>query len=124
MQSLPLSGIVLVSSPQDLAGMVVRKAAQMARQLSVPILGLVENMSYAVCPRCGERLEVFGPSRAEAVAAQLGVPLLGQIPLDPQVSMRCDAGQLEQYPAESFVAIAEQIAARAQVSGPTPAPGS
>jgi ATP-binding protein involved in chromosome partitioning len=121
MQSLPLSGIVLVSSPQDLAGMVVRKAAQMARQLSVPILGLVENMSYAVCPRCGERLEVFGPSRAEAVAAQLGVPLLGQIPLDPQVSIRCDAGQVEQYPAESFVAIAEQIAARAQVSRPTPA---
>jgi Mrp family chromosome partitioning ATPase len=123
MQSLPLSGIVLVSSPQDLAGMVVRKAAQMARQLSVPILGLVENMSYAVCPRCSERLEVFGPSRAEAVAAQLGVPLLGQIPLDPQVSLRCDAGEVEQYPAENFVAIAEQIVARAQVAGPTPASG-
>jgi Mrp family chromosome partitioning ATPase len=120
MQSLPLSGIVLVSSPQDLAGMVVRKAAQMAQHLSVPVLGLVENMSYAVCPRCGERLEVFGPSKAEGVAARLGIPLLGQIPLDPQVSIQCDAGQVEAYPAEVFVPIAKQISARAKVAKTTP----
>jgi Mrp family chromosome partitioning ATPase len=120
MQSLPLSGIVLVSSPQDLAGMVVRKAAQMAQHLSVPILGLVENMSYAVCPRCGERLEVFGPSRAGKVAGRLGIPLLGRIPLDPQVSIRCDAGQVERYPAEGFVSIAEQIIALAPEARTTP----
>ena len=112
MQSLPLSGIVLVSSPQSLAGMVVRKAAQMAHHLSVPILGLVENMSYAVCPRCGERLEVFGPSIAGTVAARLGIPLLGRIPLDPQLSIQCDAGRVEKYPAEIFIPIAEVITSR------------
>jgi Mrp family chromosome partitioning ATPase len=120
MQSLPLSGIVLVTSPQDLAGMVVRKAAQMAQHLAVPILGLVENMSYAVCPGCGERLEVFGPSRAWAVALRLGIPLLGRIPLDPQLSIRCDAGQVEGYPAEGFVSIAEQITSRAPEARTTP----
>jgi Mrp family chromosome partitioning ATPase len=120
MQSLPLSGIVLVSSPQDLAGMVVRKAAQMAHHLAVPILGLVENMSYAVCPRCGERFEVFGPSRAGAVAVRLGIPLLGRIPLDPQLSIRCDAGQVEAHPAEAFASIAEQIVSRTPEARTTP----
>jgi Mrp family chromosome partitioning ATPase len=121
MQSLPLSGIVLVSSPQDLAGMVVRKAAQMAQHLAVPILGLVENMSYAVCPHCGERLEIFGPSKAEAAAARLGIVLLGRIPLDPEVSIRCDAGQVEEYPAEAFAAMAKEIASRAPAARTNPA---
>jgi len=120
MQSLPLSGVVLVSSPQALAGMVVRKAAQMAQHLAVPILGLVENMSYAVCPRCGEQMEVFGPSRAGTLAAQLGIPLLGRIPLDPQLSIRCDAGEVEGYPAETFASIAEEITSRVSKIKATP----
>ena len=112
MQSIPLSGVVLVTSPQDLAGMVVRKAARMAQHLSVPILGLVENMSYVTCPDCGRRIEVFGPSKAESTAVQLGIPLLGNLPLDPNLAARCDAGQIEDYPATEFEPIAEQIMER------------
>ena len=111
MQSIPLNGVVLVTSPQDLAGMVVRKAAQMAMQLRIPLLGLVENMSYAVCPKCGEHIEVFGPSKAEATATRLGIPLLGQLPLDPELARLCDAGQVEEYQAKAFRPIADKVAA-------------
>jgi len=111
MQSIPLNGVLMVTSPQDLAGMVVRKAAQMAVRLGIPLLGLVENMSYAVCPRCGERIEVFGPSRAAQTAFQTGAPLLGRLPLNPELAKLCDAGQIEDYPAETFKGIAEKIVA-------------
>ena len=110
MQSIPLSGVVLVTSPQDLAGMVVRKAAHMTQQMQVPILGVVENMSHIVCPSCGERIDVFGPSRAEAMAAQLGTALLGRIPLDPELAHRCDAGEVEAYAGERFKPIADRLA--------------
>jgi Mrp family chromosome partitioning ATPase len=102
MQALPLSGVLLVTSPQDLAGMVVRKAAQMAQHLNKPILGLVENMSYFVCPDTGKRYDIFGPSHAEQVALRLGVPFLGRLPVDPEIARLCDAGQIESYPAEAF----------------------
>ena len=111
MQSLCLSGIVLVTSPQDLAGMVVRKAAKMAGILRVPILGLVENMSYFVCPDTGKQHNLFGPSHAETMAARLDTPFLGRLPLDPDIAAICDAGQIEDYPAEAFTPIAEQIIA-------------
>jgi ATP-binding protein involved in chromosome partitioning len=114
MQSLPLSGIVLVSSPQDLAGMVVRKAANMARQMQAPILGLIENMSYFVCPDTDKRYEIFGPSHAEQTAQQIGVPLLGRLPIDPEIAKLCDAGRVEEYHAEAFVPIAKDLAARTQ----------
>ena len=112
MQSLPLNGVLLVTSPQDLAGMVVRKAARMAQQLNVPVVGLVENMSYLTCPGCGERIEVFGPSQALRTANQLGVPVLAQLPLDPHLATRCDAGEVEQYTADLFDALAEQVMER------------
>lgn len=112
MQSIPLNGIVLVTSPQDLAGMVVRKAAKMAVHLNVPVVGLVENMSYITCPKCGERIEVFGPSQALPTANQLGVPLLGQLPLDPELARRCDAGEIEAYGAEAFKPIADKVVER------------
>jgi Mrp family chromosome partitioning ATPase len=112
MQSIPLSGVVLVTSPQDLAGMVVRKAARMAQQMKAPILGLVENMSYATCPDCGAKIEVFGPSQAAYTATELGVPLLGQIPLDSELSRHCDLGKIETYDAEAFEPIAEQVVER------------
>ena len=112
MQSIPLNGIVLVTSPQDLAGMVVRKAAGMAQHMGAPILGVVENMSYITCPKCGERIEVFGPSHVLHTTAQLGLPLLGQLPLDPDLARRCDAGQIEKYGAELFKPIAVKIAER------------
>jgi len=109
MQTIPLNGVLMVTSPQDLAGMVVRKAAQMAIQLHIPLLGLVENMSYAVCPKCGERIEVFGPSQAADTAFQIGAPVLGYLPLDPALAMMCDAGQIEDYPAAPFALIAERV---------------
>jgi len=112
MQSIPLNGIVLVTSPQDLAGMVVRKAARMAQHLNVPVVGLVENMSYAVCPKCGEHIEVFGPSQAMHTAALLGVPLLGRMPLDPDLARRCDAGEVEGYVNAEFDRLAAQVAER------------
>ena len=120
MQSIPLSGVVLVTSPQDLAGMVVRKAARMALHMRAPILGLVENMSYIVCPRCGEKIEVFGPSQAFHTALRLNVPLLGQLPLDPELARRCDTGEIEGYAAELFEPITEQVTKRVPRRKTTP----
>ncbi len=109
MQSMPLSGVVLVTSPQDLAGMVVRKAAKMAEHLSIPILGLVENMSYFVAPDTGTRYDIFGLSHASQTATQLGVRLLGQLPLDRQIAELSDAGRIEEYAGESFAPIAQEL---------------
>jgi Mrp family chromosome partitioning ATPase len=113
MQALPLSGVVLVTSPQSLAGMVVRKAAQMAHHLQVPLLGLVENMSYFVCPDTGKRYDIFGPSHAEEVAEQVGVPFVGRLPVDPEIAKLSDTGQLESYPAEDFEPMAQRVVERA-----------
>ena len=109
MQSIPLSGVVLVTSPQDLAGMVVRKAAQMAQKMGAPIIGLVENMSYVTCPDCGKEIQVFGPSKAMQTAVRLGVPLLGRLPLDAELACRCDAGQVEEYETSLLDRIVEPL---------------
>ncbi|NLW06663.1 MAG: Mrp/NBP35 family ATP-binding protein [Clostridia bacterium] len=97
LQSLPLDGLVIVSSPQELANMVVRKAVKMATNMKVKILGMVENMSYVSCPDCGKKLYIFGPSRAEAAAAEAGIPLLGSLPLDPELTALSDHGKIEVY---------------------------
>ncbi len=112
LQSLPVSGILLVTSPQDLAGMVVRKAARMAEHLGVPILGLVENMAYVTCPKCGEQIEAFGPSQALHTAAALGVPVLARLPLDPELARLCDNGQVERYTNGDLDALAKKVAQR------------
>lgn len=109
MQSLPLDGIILVTSPQDLAGMVVRKAANMASGLGVRLFGLIENMSYILCPECGGRIDLFGVSQAEKTARAIGIPLLGHLPLDPQLSILCDQGAVEAYHSEEFERIADQV---------------
>jgi Mrp family chromosome partitioning ATPase len=116
MQSLPLTGVVLVTSPQDLAGMVVRKAAQMAQHLSKPIFGLVENMSYFVCPDTGKRYDIFGPSHAEQVALQLGVPFLGHLPIDPEIAESCDVGEIESYSSEAFLPVVQCLIEREALS--------
>jgi hydrogenase maturation protease len=98
MQSLPLSGVIVVFSPQELAAMVVRKAVKMAQEaMHIPILGVVENMSYLVLPDTGKRLEIFGKSRAEEMAKAAEAPLLAQIPIDPQIAHLCDEGDIERY---------------------------
>lgn len=112
MQSVPLNGILLVTSPQDLAGMVVRKAARMAEHLGVPIIGLVENMAYVACPKCGERIEVFGPSQVQQTAIPLGVPVLARLPLDPELTRLCDSGQVERYTNGDVDALTEKVLQR------------
>lgn len=94
---LPLDGIVMVSSPQELALMVVRKALKMGEKMGVPVLGLVENMSYAVCPNCDEKHFIFGPSKGEELAEAFDIKFFGSLPLDPQLSRFSDEGNIELY---------------------------
>ena len=109
MQSLPLDGVVLVTSPQDLAGMVVRKAANMAKHLGIPIIGLVENMSFIECPKCGERILHFGKSQTESSAKLIGIPIIGHLPLDPLLSVLCDCGTIEDYRNEELERITDEV---------------
>lgn len=97
MQSLPVNGVVLVSTPQELAGMVVRKAVSMLKQLKIPVLGVVENMSYYPCPDGGGRHEIFGPSHAQELAVSVGTDKWLQIPIDPGIASLGDAGKIEEY---------------------------
>ncbi|NLZ52295.1 MAG: Mrp/NBP35 family ATP-binding protein [Thermoanaerobacteraceae bacterium] len=97
MQSLPVDGIIIVSSPQELVGMVVKKAVKMANMMDLSIIGLVENYSFAVCPKCGEKIEVFGKSRGEEGAKEANVPYLGSLPIDPELANFCDEGRIEEY---------------------------
>jgi len=109
MQSLPMSGVVLVTSPQDLAGMVVRKAASMANQIGVPLLGLVENMSFFKAPDTGKKYEVFGPSHADETAQALKVSILARLPIDSNITSLCDQGKLEESQMTEFDAVSEWI---------------
>jgi Mrp family chromosome partitioning ATPase len=120
MQSIPLSGIVLVTSPQDLAGMVVRKAARMAVHLGAPLVGVVENMSYVLCPKCGEQFEPFGPSRTSEILQHIPVPFLGQLPLDPLLAETCDAGGVESYSLDTITPIVEAVTERMAKESRTP----
>ncbi len=94
-QTLPLDGIVIVSSPQELVSMIVSKAANMAAMMNIPVLGLVENMSYVKCPDCGKEIKVFGESHIEEVAERFGYDLLARIPMDPKLSALVDRGMIE-----------------------------
>ena len=96
-QSIPLAGIVIVTTPQDLVKMVVEKAVNMANIMNVPVLGLVENMSYLSCPDCGKQIEVFGHSKAKAIAAEYGIPSIARMPLDPEITKLADSGRIEDY---------------------------
>ena len=96
-QSLPVDGIVIVASPQDLVSMIVEKAVNMAGLMNVPILGLVENMSYFTCPDCGKKISVFGESHIEEIAAAHNLPVLGKLPIDPGLAKQCDMGVIEAF---------------------------
>lgn len=108
-QSLPVDGIIIVTSPQDLVSMIVGKAVNMAKMMNIPILGLVENMSFVECPDCGKKIEVFGKSHAEQVAMQYHMPLLARLPLDPQIAQVCDAGAFEAYEGQRLGQAADAI---------------
>jgi hydrogenase maturation protease len=109
MQTLPVSGVVIVLSPQELATMVVKKAIRMAKQMNVPILGVVENMSYFTLPDSGKRLELFGKSKGKEMAEIAGAPLLAQIPIDPQLAQLCDEGKIERYSSETFDSLSQNF---------------
>ncbi len=96
-QTIPIDGMVFVLTPQDLAALIVTKAMNMARDLHVPLLGVVENMSYVRCPHCGEQIALFGESRVGRVASEYGVPVLARLPIAPAVSELSDAGRLEEH---------------------------
>lgn len=96
-QSLPVDGIIIVTSPQELVSIIVEKAVKMAEQMNIPILGIVENMSYIKCPDCGKKIEIFGKSNTEEVATKHGLKVLGKLPVDPSIAELCDAGKIEDY---------------------------
>lgn len=99
-QSIPVDGIVIVTSPQDLVSMIVKKACKMAKLMNVPVVGIVENMSYLVCPDCGKQIDIFGKSKLEEIAAETGLKVLGRMPIDPRLAELCDQGKIEQMPVE------------------------
>ena len=109
-QSLAVDGTIVVSTPQSLVQMVVGKAKKMADMLSIPVLGMVENMSYAVCPDCGRRIELFGtPEGLEQAAAEMGVPLLTRLPMNPDVARLCDEGEIERVVCEEMEPAADAV---------------
>jgi Mrp family chromosome partitioning ATPase len=110
MQTIPLDGVVIVTSPQDLAAMVVRKAVDMCRKMKVPVLGLVQNMAYLQCPSCGEVLYPFGRTDGGSLAATMGIPYLLDIPIDHAISHLADEGMIERYSANPLAAKLSEIA--------------
>ena len=112
-QSLPVDGVIVVSSPQDLAAMIVAKAVNMAKKMEAPIMGLVENMSYFQCPGCGEKVEIFGQSNGSGLAAQLDIPYLGGVPLDPEIARLSDQGRIEEYSSPVFENITAELRQKA-----------
>lgn len=108
-QSLPLDGILIVTSPQELVGMIVSKAVEMAKMMDVPVLGLVENMSYVKCPDCGREIHVFGESHIDEVAAKYGLKVLGKLPMEPKLTAACDRGAIELFEGDWLEPTADLI---------------
>ena len=108
-QSLPIDGVVLVTSPQDLVSMIVAKVVNMANMMKIPILGFVENYSYLSCPDCGKRISVFGPSHIDEVAVTYGLPVLAQLPINPQLASLVDAGRIEDADVSVVSGIIESL---------------
>lgn len=110
-QSLPVDAIVVVTTPQSLVSMIVEKAVNMADMMHVPVLGVVENMSYVKCPDCGKELYVFGESHVADIAAKHGIPLLGRLPMDPSIASACDAGNIHQVSTQELQPAVDAILA-------------
>ncbi len=108
-QSIPIDGIIIVTSPQELVSMIVSKAANMAKKMNIPIMGIIENMSYLKCPNCNEIIKVFGESHIEDVAREHGVPVLGKLPIDPAIAAACDRGAVEEIKGQWLDSTAEAL---------------
>ena len=109
MQNLPMNGVMLVTTPQELSGLVVRKAAHLLNRLDIPILGIVENMSYFRCPGCEEEYSIFGPSHTNQLTTDFETNLVAQLPVDPDIAELCDQGKVEQIQLPEIKALAAQI---------------
>lgn len=110
-QSLPVDGIIVVTSPQDLVSMIVGKAVKMAAMMDIPVLGVVENMSYLKCPDCGKKISVFGESKLQDTAKEYGLEVLGHLPIDPDIASKCDAGLAEDITTDDLNAALEKVLA-------------
>ena len=110
-QSLPVDGIIIVTSPQDLVSMIVNKAVKMADMMHIPVLGFVENYSYLQCPDCGKKINVFGKSHLEEIAAEKGLPILARLPIDPAVAEAFDNGQMETVNTDALSEAIEAVKA-------------
>ena len=108
-QSIPLDGIIVVASPQELVSMIVEKAVRMAESMNVPILGLIENMSYVVCPDCGRKIEIFGKSHIEEIAGRFNLPVLAHLPFTPAIAAAADKGAIELFEGDWLDGAAEQV---------------
>lgn len=110
-QSLPVDGIIMVTSPQELVSMIVSKAVNMAKMMNIPIVGVVENMSYFKCSDCGKELRVFGESHMEEVAMEYGLKVLARLPIDPAFASACDRGEIEDFSGDHLAVAAAEIQA-------------
>ena len=108
-QSLPVDGIVIVTSPQDLVSMIVSKAVKMANMMNIPVLGFVENYSYLQCPDCGKKISVFGQSHLDEIAGKFGLPVLAQLPIDPAVAEAYDNGLMETVATDAISGVVEAV---------------
>ncbi len=114
-QSLPIDGVVIVTSPQELVGMIVGKAVKMAALMKIPVLGVVENFSYVECPKCGEKIEVFGKSHLEEIANTYHVPMLARMPIDPELSKLVDDGRIEDNKVTALTAAVDILSSLAKL---------
>ena len=108
-QSLPVDGIVIVTSPQDLVSMIVSKAVKMANMMHIPVLGFVENYAYLECPDCGKKIEVFGKSHLDEVAESFGLPVLARLPIDPDVAFAYDSGLMENVNTDAVAGVIDAV---------------
>ena len=109
-QSIPVNGVIVVTSPQDLVSMIVKKAYNMAAAMNVPVLGLVENMSWVECPDCGTRIPIYGESKLDGIAREMGLPVLGRMPIQPAIAELCDRGEIERFDNAYLADAAERLA--------------
>ena len=108
-QSLPVDGIIIVTSPQELVGMIVEKAVHMAQMMNVPVLGIVENMSYYKCDECGKEHHIFGESHVQEIAEKHGIPVVAKLPMDRQIAAACDTGKIEMFEGAYLEPVADAI---------------
>ncbi len=120
MQAMPLNGVVMVATPQSLSSMVVRKTVHMSQMLEVPILGIVENLSFFIAPETGTKHMIFGPSHTQEVADLASAPIIGQLPIDPDMTKLADAGEIEEYEHDAYTALAAAFIEVAPITEPTP----